>query len=281
MEKLNYSTPIFPTWCPGCGNFGLWGSLKQALEKLKIEPHRLVTVFGIGCSGNMASFLRCYGWHSLHGRAIPGAAGVKLANHELEVLVVGGDGDLLGEGLAHFIHGARANYDVTVIIHNNQIYGLTTGQASPTSEKGFRSRSTPSGVIDEPVNPAALAIQEQAGLVARGFAGDMPQLTEIMARAIRHRGFSVVEVLQPCVTFNRLNTYDWYRERIKAVAAPTADKIMGLKRAQWTNDTICTGVLYRNDRPAYHQQLPQLKQGTLLQTTGKKRNVHKLLTKFR
>lgn len=281
LNQKSYQTPIFPTWCPGCGNLGLWSSLKQALVQLRIEPHQLVTVFGIGCSGNMASFLNCYGLHSLHGRSIPNAAGVKLANHRLHVLVIGGDGDLLGEGLNHFIHGSRANYDLTVVIHNNQIYGLTTGQASPTSNQGFKTKSTPDGVIDEPINPAALAIQEQAGLVARGFAGDLPHLVEIMAKAIKHQGFSVVEVLQPCMTFNQLNTYDWYRKRIKKLAQPTENKLTGLKRAQWTNHTIHTGILYRNQRPAYHQNLPQLKPGTLLESTGKKRAITALLEQFR
>lgn len=277
----SFNTSIFPTWCPGCGDFGLWGSLKQALANLKIEPYRLTTVFGIGCSGNMASFLRCYGIHSLHGRSIPTAAGIKLSNHKLPVLVIGGDGDLLGEGLNHFMAGARANYDMTVILHNNQTYSLTTGQASPTTLMGTKTKTTLNGVTDEPVNPAQLAILEKAGFVARGFAGDVPGLTKIMMEAMQHSGFSLVEVLQPCVIFNKLNTYEWFRKRIKPVIKTAQDKFEGLKIAEWTDETISTGVLYKNNRPAFHQQLTQLKEKTLLETTGKKREISELLKIFK
>lgn len=284
MTKIpnpNYNTSIFPTWCPGCGDFGLWGSLKQALANLKIEPYQLTAVFGIGCHGNMASFLKCYGVHSLHGRSIPTAAGIKLANHKLPVLVIGGDGDLLGEGLNHFMAGARANYDITVILHNNQLYSLTTGQASPTSLLGTKTKTTLDGVIDEPINPAQLAISGKAGLVARGFAGDMPSLTKIMMEAMQHPGFSLVEVLQPCVTFNKLNTYEWFRQRIKPADRTVTDKFEGLKVAEWNDETIYTGILYKNNRPAFHQQLSQLKEKTLAETTGKKREISDLLKIFK
>lgn len=277
----SYNTSISPTWCPGCGNFGLYESLKKALTNQKIEPHKLVVVFGIGCHGNMASFLRSYGIHSLHGRSIPTAAGIKLANHKLPVLVIGGDGDLLGEGLNHFVAAARANYDITVILHNNQLYSLTTGQASPTSLWGAKSKTTLDGVIDEPINPAQLAISEKAGFVARGFAGDIPGLTKIMMEAIQHSGFSLVEVLQPCVTFNKLNTYEWFKQRIKPVNKTTDDKFTGMKIAEWTDKTIYTGVLYKNSRPAFHSQLNQLKEKTLMETAGKKRNIEKLINIFR
>lgn len=284
LEKLtsnSYNTPIFPSWCPGCGNFGLWGSLKQALVNLNIAPHEFVTVFGIGCSGNTASFLNCYGIRSLHGRSIPTAAAVKLANHKLHVIVMGGDGDLLGEGLNHFVSGARANYDITVILHNNQLYSLTTGQASPTTTLGTKTKTTMDGVIDEPINPSFVAIAEKAGFVARGFSGDMPQLTKIMEEAIKHPGFSLVEVLQPCVTFNKVNTYEYFRARVKPVEAPTDDKFTGLKLAEWTDDTIHTGVLYQTNRPAYHQLLSQLKDKTLLEQANVKRNITKLLQSYR
>lgn len=277
----SYNTPIFPTWCLGCGNFGLWGSLKQALTNLNIAPHEFVTVFGIGCSGNTASFLNCYGIRSLHGRSIPTAAAVKLANHKLHVIVMGGDGDLLGEGLNHFINGARANYDITVILHNNQLYSLTTGQASPTTPIGTTTKTTLDGVIDEPINPSAMAIAEKAGFVARGFSGNMLQLTSIMEEAIKHPGFSLVEVLQPCVTFNKVNTYEYFRARVKPLKVPTDDKFTGLKLAEWTDETIHTGVLYRTARPAYHQLLSQLKEKTLLEQSNVRRNISKLLQNYR
>lgn len=280
-NKNNFDTSMFPSWCPGCGDFGIWGSLKQAMAKLGWRPHQVLTIFGIGCSGNMSSFFGGYGFHSLHGRAIPTAAGAKLANHNLHLIVVAGDGDLLGEGLSHFIHGARANYDMTVILHNNQIYGLTTGQASPTTLPGMKTKSTLTGVIDEPLNPAALAIQAKAGFVARGFAGDMPHLTELIVKAVSHSGFSLVEVLQPCVTFNRLNTYEWFRTRLVKIDTPSSDIIEGIKISQWTDKEIKIGALYQNDRPAFHKLLPQLTSATLVELSGKKRDIKKLIETFR
>lgn len=280
-NKNNFDTSMFPSWCPGCGDFGIWGSLKQAMAKLAWQPHQVLTIFGIGCSGNMASFFGGYGFHSLHGRAIPTAAGAKLANHNLHLMVVAGDGDLLGEGLSHFIHGARANYDITVILHNNQIYGLTTGQASPTTLPGMKTKSTPAGVIDQPLNPSLLAIQAEAGFVSRGFAGDMPHLTEMIIKATSHQGFSLVEVLQPCVTFNRLNTYEWFRSRLVKTRKPASDIIKGIKMSQWTEKEIKIGVLYQNDRPAFHKMLSQLEKSTLMEGTGKKRDIRKLIDSFR
>lgn len=277
----DFSTSQFPTWCPGCGDFGIWGSLKQAFLQLDLSPHQFLTVFGIGCSGNMASFLRCYGLHSLHGRAIPNAIGVKLGNHDLPVFVIGGDGDLFGEGLSHFIHGARANHDITVILHNNQIYGLTTGQASPTTMTGMHTKTTPTGVIDRPIEPCTLAISQEAGFVARGFAGDMPHLTSLIVAAVKHPGFSFVEVLQPCVTFNKLNTYDWFRQRVKKTETATGDMVEGMKRSQWSDEAINIGVLYQNSRPAFHAQIPQLQTGTLCKTSGMKRDVSRLLESFK
>lgn len=277
----DYTTSVFPSWCPGCGDFGIWGSLKQAFAQLGWEPHQFLIVFGIGCSGNMASFIKCYGIHSLHGRAIPTATGAKLANHKFPVLVIGGDGDILGEGLSHFIHAARANHDITVVLHNNQIYGLTTGQASPTSMSGLDTKTTPHGVIERPLDPSALAIINDAGFVARGFAGDMPHLTSLMVEAIKHPGFSLVEVFQPCVTFNHLNTYEWFRKRINKIEGSTITIQEGIKLSEWNEETINIGILYRNSRPAYHTLLSQLKDKPLTETTGQKRDVSQLVKKFR
>jgi 2-oxoglutarate ferredoxin oxidoreductase subunit beta len=277
----SFDTNIFPTWCPGCGDFAIWGCLKQAMVKLGWQPHQVMTMFGIGCSGNMVSFFGGYGFHCLHGRAIPTAAGAKLANHDLHLMVVAGDGDLLGEGLSHLVHGARANYDMTVILHNNQIYGLTTGQASPTTLTGMETKSTPLGVIDEPLNPSALAIEAKAGLVARGFAGDMPHLTNLIVKAASHQGFSLVEILQPCVTFNHLNTYEWFRSRLAKTETAASDITSGIKLAQWSDKEIKIGVLYQNDRPAFHRKLPQLDKISMLKSSGHKRNIKKLLESFR
>lgn len=282
MTQTSFNTSLFPTWCPGCGDFGIWGSLKQALGELQLAPHQLLAIFGIGCSGNMSSFLKCNAIESLHGRGIPTAAGAKLANHTMPVIVIGGDGDLLGEGLGHFVHAARANYDITVVLHNNQLYGLTTGQASPTSPLGAKLKAAPDvGVIDRPLDPCALAIGQEAGFVARGFAGDMPHLTSLMKSAIKHPGFSLIDVLQPCVTFNKVNSYDWFRQRIKKVDHQAADQVSGLGLSVRTEDTIHTGILYQNNRPAYHTHLTQLKEKPLRESTGKKRIITQLLDKYR
>lgn len=275
-----YSTSIFPTWCPGCGDFGIWGALKQALESLNISPDQAAFFFGVGCAGNISSFIRGYGFHSLHGRAIANAIGAKLANHKMPVIVIAGDGDLLGEGISHFIHSARANHDITVILHNNGVFGLTTGQASPTASFGFKSKPLPTEISDEPVNPCALAIIHQAGFVSRGFAGDQNGLSDLIQKAIAHPGFSLVDVLQPCVTFNPDKSYIWYRQRIKPVKTPTGDVLTGIKNSLWTDDRISTGIIYKNSRPAFHTSYPQLAKDSLLNTTGKKRDIGNLLKIF-
>lgn len=281
QQKPNaFNTTIFPTWCPGCGDFGIWGALKQALERLKINPDQAAVFFGVGCAGNISSFIKTYGFHSLHGRGLANAIGAKLANHNMPVIVIAGDGDLLGEGISHFIHSARANHDITVILHNNGVFGLTTGQASPTAVLGFKSKPIPTEITDEPVNPCALAIMHQAGFVSRGFAGDQEVLCNLISQAIVHPGFSLVDVLQPCVTFNPDKSYIWYRQRIKPVKVSTSDVLLGIKNSMWTEDRIATGVIYKNSRRAYHANLSQLTKESLLNTTGKKRDIRKLLEEF-
>lgn len=280
MKSEGFNTSVFPTWCPGCGDFGIWGALKQALESLKINPDQTAFFFGVGCAGNISSFIRGYGFHSLHGRAIANAIGAKLANHKMPVIVIAGDGDLLGEGISHFIHSARANHDITVILHNNGVFGLTTGQASPTASPGFKSKPLPDKITDEPVNPCALAIMHQAGFVSRGFAGDQAGLSGLIQKAIVHPGFSLVDVLQPCVTFNPDKSYIWYRQRIKPVKFTSGDVLAGIKNSIWTEDKIATGIIYQNSRSAFHSNFPQLAKESLLNTSGKKRDIRKLLKKF-
>ena len=188
------TTSINPTWCPGCGNFGILGSIKASLDQLKIEPHQLSVVYDIGCSGNMADFVYAYGFHSLHGRALPMAAGIKLANHDLEVLTIIGDGGCFGEGVGHLVAIAKGNHDITVLTHDNFLYSLTTGQKSPTTPKGVKTPSTPQGSLEEAVNPIGLALINQATFVARGFAGDIPHLTTLLTAAINHKGFALLDV---------------------------------------------------------------------------------------
>ena len=209
-----FVTPIKPTWCPGCGNFGMWEALKRALSELGWEKNEFSVVWGIGCHGNGADFLGVQGMHALHGRALPPATALALTRPDLHVIVEMGDGDGYGIGMGHFIHTVRRNPNLTVIAHNNQIYGLTTGQASPTTDHLMRTVSTPGGVLEEPVNPIGLALAQGATFVARGFAGDIPHLTELCKQALTHKGFALVDVFQPCVTWNKHNTYQWFRERV-------------------------------------------------------------------
>jgi len=213
-EVKEYVTSVKPTWCPGCGNFGMWEAMKRTLSGLGLEPHEYSIVWGIGCHGNGADFIRTHGFHGLHGRALPVAQALKLARPDLKVIVQSGDGDGYGLGMGHFVHGLRRNIDLTYIAHNNQIYGLTTGQASPTSDRLMPSVSTPKGVLEQPSNPIGLALAEGATFVARGFAGDIPHLTDLFTQAIEHHGFALVDVFQPCVTWNKLNTFTWFRDRV-------------------------------------------------------------------
>ncbi len=203
-----------PTWCPGCGNFGMFEALKRALSELGWEKRDFAMFWGIGCHGNGADFYDVQGFHALHGRALPPATAYRLTRPDQHVIVEMGDGDGYGLGMGHFIHTVRRNIGLTVITHNNQIYGLTTGQASPTTDHLMRTVSTPGGVLEEPVNPIGLALAEGATFVARGFAGDIAHLSELYKHALTHDGFALVDVYQPCVTWNKLNTFAWFRERV-------------------------------------------------------------------
>jgi 2-oxoglutarate/2-oxoacid ferredoxin oxidoreductase subunit beta len=243
---------IKPTWCPGCGNFGIWLSLKNALTSLGIGTDDGVVVYGVGCHGNMYDWMNMYGVAALHGRTLPVAQGLKLGNRELPVIVVSGDGDGLGEGGNHFIHAAKRNPDITVLIHDNQVYGLTTGQASPTAKAGFKTKSTPEGVVDEPINPLALAITAGATFVARAFAGDAPGLTALISAAVGHKGFAVIDILQPCVTFDRVHTYQWYRERVYTLDSTgyvPDNKLKAMEKALEWGDKIPLGIFYKENKP--------------------------------
>lgn len=213
-DASDFNTSQKPTWCPGCGNFGMWEALKRAISELEWEKESFSVVWGIGCHGNGADFLDVQGMHALHGRALPPATALALTRPDLNVIVEMGDGDGYGLGLGHFVHSARRNVNLTCIAHNNQIYGLTTGQASPTTDKLMPTVSTPQGVLENPVNPIGLALAEGATFVARGFAGDIGHLKELYKQALTHKGFALVDVFQPCVTWNKLNTFKWFKERV-------------------------------------------------------------------
>jgi 2-oxoglutarate ferredoxin oxidoreductase subunit beta len=206
----DYKTDVFVDWCPGCGNFGILAALQMALVELQLEPHRVVIVSGIGCSGKPPHFVKAYGVHTLHGRTLPFAQGIKMANPELEVIAVGGDGDGLGIGAGHFVNAGRRNFDLTYLIHDNGVYGLTKGQASPTLQRGLRVKSIPKPNINEAVNPIMLAIASGYTFVARAYAYDTKHLKEILKQAIQHKGLALVDILQPCPTYNDINAKEWY-----------------------------------------------------------------------
>lgn len=260
QNQQNYDG-YFPTWCPGCGNFGIWAAVKSAFKTLGFSRENLAVVFGIGCSGNSNDFFWVNSFHALHGRAVPMAIGIKIANHDLPVVVIAGDGDTYGEGGNHLLHACRGNHDITVIVHDNSVYGLTTGQVAPTAKKGFKAKSTPSGIIETPVNPVALAVSQGATYVAQGFSGDIKHTSDLIVEGIQHKGFSLVNIFQPCVTFNPMTTYQWYRERIYKLDADkhdSSDINKALLKSLETEEKIPLGIIYQSERPSYTQSLPQL-----------------------
>jgi 2-oxoglutarate ferredoxin oxidoreductase subunit beta len=260
VEIADYAG-IKPTWCPGCGNFGIMTALKQALVALQIEPQRVLMVSGIGQAAKLPHYTRGNVFNSLHGRTLPVATGAKIANPELVVIAVGGDGDGYAEGGNHFINAMHRNSDITYLVHNNQVYGLTKGQASPTSDFGFVTKTTPQGA-DLPLNPIALAIAADSSFAARGFAGDVEHLSQIIRQGIQHHGFSLIDVLQPCPSFNHRNTYAWFRERVYKLEEngyDYSDKLVAFEKAQEWGDKIPIGVIYRKERDTFEDRLPALK----------------------
>jgi len=254
-----------PDWCPGCGDFGVLHALKQAVAELGLYPHEVLTISGIGCSSNLPGYINTYGMHTLHGRALPVATGAQLGNHSLKVVVTGGDGDGYGIGGNHLMHTMRRNVDLTYIVMDNQIYGLTTGQLSPTSLKGMKTKSTPYGSVENAINPIPLAIAGGATYVARGYTGQVKHLVELIKGGIQHRGFSLIDVFSPCVTFNRDNTHDYFKQRIQKLEDqghdPTDFRAAIDKGYDW-GETIPIGLFWkRDDLPALDQLEPVLDEG--------------------
>jgi 2-oxoglutarate ferredoxin oxidoreductase subunit beta len=269
LEVKDYKPEVPPDWCPGCGDFGVLNALFRACAELEIHPHELAVISGIGCSSNLPGFIRAYGIHSLHGRALPFATGVKLGNHALTVIATGGDGDGYGIGLNHFIQAMRRNINVTYIVMNNEIYGLTTGQASPTSETGMKTKTTPHGNLEGMLNPMALALASGCGFVARGFSGDPKHLMKLYADGIQYPGFALIDVFSPCVTFNKQNTFDWFRKRVYKLEDKghnPEDFHAAMDRALEWGEKIPIGLLYRNPqaRPSLDLQDPGLQAGPLV-----------------
>jgi len=266
-QVKEYVGKIKPDWCPGCGDFGVLNALQRALAELDIPSHNVLVVSGIGCSSNLPGFINAYGFHGLHGRPLPVAAGAKLGNHELTVIATGGDGDGYGIGVGHFVHTCRRNFDITYIVMDNQVYGLTTGQASPTTEKDVRTKSTPEGVLEIPLSPIALALTCGATYVARGFSGENLHLAQLMKGAIEHKGFALVDVFSPCVTYNKHNTYPWFRERVYKLEDEQHDASnfqLAMEKAFEWGPRIPIGLFYRVQRPTYEDEEVALRSGTPL-----------------
>ena len=257
-----------PAWCPGCGNLPILRAWEQAMEEAGVDRRKLVMVSGIGQAAKLPHYPAqpVNVFNGLHGRALPAATGIKLANHELNVVIFSGDGDMYGEGGNHFLHAVRRNVGVKAFVHNNQVYGLTKGQASPTSEEGFTTKIQTGGVQSLPMNPLAIAIVEQASFVARGFSGDLKHLKGLMLEALKADGFALVDILQPCVSFNRLNTFKWYQDRVKPIddAHDPTDRAAALELAFTWGDEIPVGVYYRCDRPSFESRLGVLDDGPMV-----------------
>lgn len=253
-------------WCPGCGNFSILDSLKNALQELGKDPHEVLMVAGIGQAAKTPQYISANSFCGLHGRALPPAIAAKITNPKLTVIINSGDGDSYGEGGNHFIHNIRRNVDIAHFVHDNQVYGLTKGQASPTSDEGFITGVQTGGSQNMPFNPVLMAIAAGAGFVARGFSGDRPHLTQLMKRAIEYKGYALVDIMQPCVSFNKVNTFAWYKQRCYDVGAdydPT-DKAAALQKAMEFGDRIPIGVLYEKRMPTYHEKNPSLADGKVL-----------------
>lgn len=265
MTLSDLQTKDVSNWCPGCGNFGIQVAMKQAVVNLNLAPENVVISTGIGCGSKINQWTSAYGFAGLHGRSLPVAMGIKLANPELTVIAAGGDGDGYGIGMAHFINTMRRNLDMTYIVQNNQLYALTLGQTSPTSDKGARGPSTPSGVIENPVNPIRLALSGDATFVARGFAGDIPHLTMLIERAIKHKGFAFIDVFQPCVTFNKINTYDYFRKRVYKLEDEKNYDVKNLNeafvKAGEVGGKMPIGIFYQIEKPTYEDSDVGLKKG--------------------
>ena len=255
LKAKDFKGKVEPDWCAGCGDFGVLRTLQRACAELGLQPHEILTVSGIGCSSNLPGYFNGYGMHTLHGRALAVATGAQLANHELTVVATGGDGDGYGIGGNHFTHTARRNVDMTYLVMNNQIYGLTTGQVSPTSEEGMKTKSTPYGSVEMPVNPITSAIMNGATYVARGFSGQALHLVGLIKEAIRHKGFALVDVFSPCVTFNHDNDYKFFKPRVRKledIDHDTTDWKAACEKAMVWGDDIYIGCFFQKLAPSLH-----------------------------
>ncbi|MDB4867058.1 MAG: 2-oxoacid:ferredoxin oxidoreductase subunit beta [Cohnella sp.] len=249
---------IKPNWCPGCGDFSVQAAMQRAAANVGLEPEQLAVISGIGCSGRISGYINAYGLHGIHGRVLPIAQGVKLANRELTVIASGGDGDGFAIGMGHTVHAIRRNLDVTYIVMDNQIYGLTKGQTSPRSAEGFKTKSTPEGSIEHTLSPLEIALSAGATFVAQSFSSDLKQLTSLIEEGIKHKGFSLINVFSPCVTFNKVNTYDWFKENIVNLEQfpeyDSSNRVAAMNKVMETRGML-TGLVYQDKTRKSYEDL--------------------------
>lgn len=269
----DFRNNVKPNWCPGCGDFSVQASIQRAAANVGLEPEQLAIISGIGCSGRISGYVNAYGLHGVHGRALPIAQGVKMANRELTVVAAGGDGDGFAIGMGHTVHAIRRNIDLTYIVMDNQIYGLTKGQTSPRSGEGFKTKSTPQGSIETPLAPLEMALAAGATFVAQSFSSNLKQLTHVIEEGMKHKGFSIINVFSPCVTFNKVNTYDWFKEHVVNLDDfpdyDSSNRIQAMTKLMETEGML-TGIIYQDtSKPSYEELVPGFKEEALA-----KQNIH-------
>ncbi|RLQ91644.1 2-oxoacid:ferredoxin oxidoreductase subunit beta [Falsibacillus albus] len=254
----DFRNNVKPNWCPGCGDFSVQAAIQRAAANVGLEPEQMAVVSGIGCSGRISGYIHSYGLHGIHGRALPIAQGLKMANKDLTVIASGGDGDGFAIGMGHTIHAIRRNIDVTYIVMDNQIYGLTKGQTSPRSAAGFKTKSTPEGAIEHALAPMEMALSAGATFVAQSFSSDLKELTSLIEQGINHKGFSIINVFSPCVTYNKVNTYDWFKENLTKLSDVEGYDFTNREKAMSTlmkHDGLVTGLIYQNQEQPSYQEL--------------------------
>ena len=253
----DFRNTVKPNWCPGCGDFSVQAAIQRAAANLDVQPHELAVVSGIGCSGRLSGYINSYGLHGIHGRALPIAQGLKMANRDLNVIATGGDGDGFAIGMGHTIHSIRRNIDITYVVMDNQIYGLTKGQTSPRSAAGFVTKSTPGGAIEPSLKPLEVALSSGATFVAQSFSTDLKELTAIIEAGMKHKGFSFINVFSPCVTYNKVNTYDWFKEHITKLSSiegyDSSNRAEAMKTVM-EHEGLVTGIIYQNDDELSYQE---------------------------
>jgi len=268
----DFKNNVKPNWCPGCGDYAVQMALQKAAVQLGMEPHELALVCGIGCSGRLSGYIYAYGMHTTHGRALPFAQGLKIANPELNVIACGGDGDGMAIGMGHTFHAIRRNINLTYVLMDNHVYGLTKGQTSPRSDLGFKTKTTPTGNIETPVSTLEMALAAGVTFLAQGFSPQLQELTDLIVAAVKHPGFSLVNVFSPCVTFNKVNTYEWFKDKLVDVKDiekyDNSDKGAVLNQVL-EHEGLLTGLLYQNLKKPSYEEISGLSKNNQMQSVKK------------